>query len=181
MNATHRQSGPPSITDFSADFGNHGKSFGAFAGYGHAFGWLYGGVELEADAGSTGWFHVKDPGGRDFSVQAQGDYGAALRLGYVTREGAVIYLRGGRVRGRFNTKYVKGGNSDAWIDREDTIDGTRYGVGVATPLGEATFLRFDYTTTRYAGMDFTTTQAQADDVGLVHHQHLFRIGIGMRF
>lgn len=181
MNATHRQSGPPSITDFRADFGNHGKSYGAFAGYGHAFGWLYAGVELEADAGNTGWFHVKDPGGRDFSVEARGDYGAALRLGYITREGAVIYVRGDRVRGRFNTKYVKGGNADAWIDREDTIDGVRYGFGVATPLGEATFLRFEFATTRYAGMSFTTTQSQADDVALVHHQHLFRIGLGMRF
>jgi hypothetical protein len=181
MNAVHRQSGPPSVTDFSADFGNHGKAFGAFAGYGHAFGWLYAGVELESDVSNTRWFHVKDPGGRDFSVASKGDYGASLRLGYVTRDGAVIYLRGGRVQGRFNTKYVKGNNSDTWIDREDTIGGVRYGVGMSTPLGEATFLRFDYTTTRYAGMSFITTQSQADEIGLVHHQHLFRLGVGMRF
>ena len=181
MNAVHRQSGPPSVTDFSADFANHGKMFGAFAGYGHAFGWLYAGLELEADAGNTRWIHVKDPGGRDFSVASKGDTGASLRLGYVTRDGAVIYLRGGPVQGRFNTKYVKGGSSDTWIDREDTIGGVRYGVGIAAPLGEATFLRFDYTTTRYAGMSFITTQSQADEVGLVHHQHLFRIGVGMRF
>ncbi len=181
MNATHRQAGPPQVTRFSADFGNHGKSFGAFAGYGHAFGWMYAGVELEADASNVGWFHVKEPGGRDFSVEHKGGYGASLRLGYVTRDGAIIYLRGGRVQGRFITKYVKGGNSDAWVDRNDAIGGTRLGIGVSAPLGQASFLRFDYTTTRYAGMTFTTTQSQADDVGLVHHQHLFRIGVGMRF
>lgn len=181
LDATHRQPGPPPVTQFRADFGNHGLDYGVFAGYGHAFGRLYAGAELEIDASGSGWFHNKQPGGRDFSVEAKGSYGASLRLGYVAHGSALVYLRAGRVRSRFNTEYVKGRNADAWIDRDDTRGGTRFGIGVEAPLSASTFVRFDYTVTRYAAIAFSTTQDKVDDVRFANRQHLFRIGLGMRF
>lgn len=181
LDATHRQPGPPPVTQFRADFGNHGLDYGVFAGYGHAFGRLYAGAELEADASGSGWFHNKQPGGRDFSVEAKGSYGASLRLGCVVHGGALVYLRAGRVRSRFNTEYVKGRNADAWIDRDDTRGGTRFGIGVEAPMSASTFVRFDYTVTRYAAIAFSTTQDKVDDVRFANRQHLFRIGLGMRF
>lgn len=181
MDATHRQPGPPAVTRFDAYFGSRGNLFGAFAGYGHAFGPLYAGIEADADAGGAGWFHAKDPGGRDYSVEDKSGFGASLRLGYATRGGALVYVYGGRVRSRLRTQYVKGHNTSTWIDREGTRGGTRFGLGAEAPLTPSTFVRLDYSTTRYASMAFSTTQEQVDEVRLLHRQQLFRIGLGMRF
>ncbi|HUW53816.1 MAG TPA: outer membrane beta-barrel protein [Rhodanobacter sp.] len=181
LDAVHRQPGPPASTNFRADFGGRGNDIGAFAGYGHAFGPLYAGLELEDDASRTGWRHEKLPDGRDFSVETRGSYGAALRLGYAARSGALIYARAGRVRGRFHTVYVKGENPDAWVSREDNRAGTRLGVGVEAPLSASMFIRLDYTSTRYNAIAFNTTQAKADDLHFANRQQLFRIGLGLRF
>ncbi|MFA6232473.1 MAG: outer membrane beta-barrel protein [Rhodanobacter sp.] len=181
LDAVHRQAGPPASTDFHADFGGRGNDIGAFAGYGHSFGPLYAGLELEDDASHTSWRHEKLPDGRDFSVETRGSYGAALRLGYAARSGALIYARAGRVRGRFHTVYVKGENPDAWVSRDDSRAGTRIGLGVEAPLSASMFVRLDYTTTRYNAVAFSTTQARADDLHFANRQQLFRIGLGLRF
>lgn len=181
MDAVHRQSGPPALTAFSAEFGDRGNVLGAFAGYGRAFGHAYAGIELESDASHAAWEHDKEPGGRDFGVSTRGSYGAAIRLGYATAAGGLVYVRGGRVRGRFQTTYIKGGNASSWVDRTDTRTGTRFGVGLEAPLSPRVFMRMDYTVTRYAAIDFTTTQAAYDEVRFRPHQQMFRLGLGLRF
>lgn len=181
LDAIQRQAEVPPVSDFHTDFGGRGTDFGVFGGYGHAFGRLYAGVELESDGSSTGWYHEKQPGGRQFSVEARGSYGAAIRLGYATAYGALLYLRAGRARGRFNTTYVKGENSDAWVDRNDTRTGNRFGVGIEAQLWKSAFVRLDYAATRYDPIAFTTTQALADQLRFTNWQYLARLGIGMRF
>ena len=181
LDAIQRQSDVPPVTDFHTDFGGHGTNFGVFGGYGHAFGPLYAGVELESDGSGSDWYHDKQPGGRQFSVEGRGSYGASLRLGYATPYGALLYLRAGRARGRFHTIYVKGENPNAWVDRNDTRTGDRFGVGVEAPLWKAAFVRLDYAATRYDAIAFTTTQAQADQLRFTHWQYLARIGVGVRF
>ncbi|MBU6247403.1 MAG: outer membrane beta-barrel protein [Xanthomonadaceae bacterium] len=181
LDAVQRQSEVPTVSDFHADFGGRGTDFGAFAGYGHAFGPLYAGVEIEADASDSGWYHEKQPGGREFSVEGRASYGATLRLGYATRYGALVYLRAGQARARFHTTYIKGESSSAWVDRSDTRHGDRFGIGIETPLWKSAFLRMDYSATRYGAIAFTTTQAKADDLRFANWQYLARIGIGVRF
>ena len=181
LDAVQRQSEVPPVTDLHANFGGRGTDFGAFAGYGHAFGPLYAGVEIESDASDSGWYHEKQPGGRAFSVEGHASYGASLRVGYATGHGALVYLRAGRARARFHTTYIKGENSSAWVDRNDTRTGDRFGVGIEAPLWKATFVRLDYTATRYSAIAFTTTQANADQLRFANWQYLARIGIGVRF
>ncbi len=181
LDAVQRQSEIPPVTDFHANFGGRGMDFGAFAGYGHAFGPLYAGVEVEGDASDSGWYHEKQPGGRDFSVEGRASFGASLRVGYATGYGALVYLRAGRARARFHTSYIKGENPSAWVDRSDTRTGTRFGVGIEAPLWRSAFVRLDYSATRYGAIAFTTTQAQADQLRFANWQYLARIGIGVRF
>ncbi|AND67977.1 hypothetical protein ATSB10_05230 [Dyella thiooxydans] len=181
LDAVQRQAEIPPVTNLRTDFGGRGMDFGAFAGYGHAFGPMYAGVEVEGDASDSGWYHEKQPGGRDFSIEGRASYGASLRLGYATDRGALVYLRAGRVRGRFHTTYVKGENSSAWVDRNDTRRGDRFGIGIEAPLWKAAFVRLDYAATRYDAIAFTTAQAQADQLRFIHWQYLARIGIGVRF
>lgn len=181
LDAVQRQAEVPSVTNFHTNFGGQGTQFGVFAGYGHAFGPLYTGLEIESDASDTGWYHEKQPGGREFSIEGRGSYGASLRLGYATRYGALLYLRAGRVRGRFHTTYIKGQNAAAWVDRNDTRTGSRFGLGMEAPLTKAAFIRLDYTVTHFGAIAFTTAQARADQLHFANWQYLMRIGIGVRF
>lgn len=179
--AVMRQSGAPQETFFQADFGGRGLDLGAFAGYGRHWGAFYAGIELEADASDSLWEHLRLPQGRQFSVEARSSDGASLRLGYATRGGALLYLRGGVVRGRFVTLYQKGQDPDAWIDRDDTLSGTRIGLGIEAPISRRLFIRLDYTSTTYESVGFTTTHQRADELSFRNRQHLARLGLGVRF
>ena len=44
-------------------------------------------------------------GGRDFSAEKTGSYGASLRIGYVVDNGSLLYGQVGAVQTRFNTTY----------------------------------------------------------------------------
>lgn len=181
LDAVMRQNEVPTETDFHANFGGRGLDFGAFAGYGHTWGPVYLGLELEADASESSWRHERLPEGRQYSVESRSSDGVSLRLGYATRGGALLYVRGGAVRGRFRTLYEKGGNPDAWVDRDDTLSGSRFGVGLEAPLGSHLFLRLDYTSTVYDAMGFTTIHERSDEIRFRNRQHLARLGFGFRF
>ena len=181
LDAIQRQAEVPQVTQFRTDFGGRGTQFGAFAGYGHRFGPVYAGIEVESDADNMAWYHEKQPGGRTFSTEWRGSYGASLRLGYATRYGGLLYLRGGRIKARFATTYVKGENASAWVDRNDTRNGSRFGVGMDVPLTKAVFVRLDYSVTHFGAIAFTTTQARADQLHFANWQYLMRIGAGVRF
>lgn len=181
LDAVMRQSSTPTRTDFHANFGGRGLDFGAFGGYGRTWGPVYLGLELEADASESQWRHEREPQGRKFGVEARSSHGAALRLGYATRGGALLYVRAGAVRGRLRTLYEKGGNPEAWVDRDDTRSGHRIGVGLEAPLTANLFLRLDYTSTVYDPVDFTTAHERADELRFRNRQNLARLGFGFRF
>ena len=169
---------------YSGQFGALGGTYGFFAGYGIALDRWYAGLELEADESRVGWQHLRETagsGGRDFSVDKKSDYGVALRLGYSLDNGALVYGRVGAVRGRFDTTWVRGSNTAAHVDRSDTLDGVRFGVGAEIPIGREGFLRLDYSRTRYEDYGFLTTHATPDQMAFENRESLFRIGLGFRF
>lgn len=173
---------------FAGDFAFTGFTGGVFTGYGLTFGQVYVGLEAEADAANFGWYQQRDTeggGGRDFSVERRGSYGGGVRVGYVLPNGALLYGRVGAVQTRFNTMYNKGASMGAWINRSDTLAGTRVGVGAEIPASENAFVRMDYSYTRYDdAVGFVTTQgggANADTMNFDNRESLARLGLGYRF
>ena len=182
--ATHYHGGPPAYNDpLQADFGASGMTSGLYLGYGHTFDRIYVGIEFEAEPSQVQWKHdrvTSGSGGRDFSVRKQESYGSSLRAGYVLANGAMVYGRYGAVNTKFNTQYQRG-NSDL-VDREDSIAGTRVGMGVELPVNKAAFWRLDYSVTQYAATpEFSTPGATPDVVSMTNREYLFRIGLGVRF
>lgn len=186
LTGTHNDSGGGPYA-FTGDFANPGFTGGFFTGYGHTFDQIYVGLELDAEASNLGWYHNRQTGGdsdggRDFSVEKRGGYGAALRVGYVLDNGSLLYGRIGAVRTRFNTSYVKGGSSANWIDRSDTLSGSRFGLGAEIPATDNAFVRMDYSYTRYDDpVSFVTTHANADSMRFENSEILVRLGLGFRF
>jgi outer membrane protein W len=174
--------------DFTGEFANSGFSGGIFTGYGYTFDQVFVGLELDGDAANFGWYHDRETGGgggRDFSVEKTGSYGATLRIGYVVDNGSLLYGQVGAVQTRFNTTYNKGNSAANWIDRSDTRNGTRFGLGAEIPATESTFIRMDYSYTRYGdSADFITTHdggANPDAMSFENSENLFRLGLGFRF
>jgi hypothetical protein len=174
--------------DFTGDFANSGFTGGFFAGYGHTFSQVYVGLELDAEASNLAWNHNRETGGgggREFAVEKRGSYGAGLRVGYVLDNGGLLYGRIGAVQTRFNTLYNKGAGVANWIDRSDTLDGTRIGFGAEIPASDSAFVRMDYSYTNYTdSVDFVTTHnggANPDDMHFENSESLVRLGLGFRF
>ena len=172
---------------FSGDFANSGFAGGFFAGYGWTYKQLYAGLELDTEAANYGWYHDRSNpggGGRDFSVEKRGSYGGGLRIGYVLANGGLLYGRIGVVQTRFNTVYNKGNNQASWIDRTDTQDGRRVGLGAEIPASQNAFVRMEYSYTTYNAYGFVTTQdggANPDNMNFSNHESLARLGLGFRF
>jgi len=170
---------------FTGDFAHSGFTGGFFAGYGHTFNRVYVGLELEAEAANFAWEHDRETeggGGRDFAVEKRGGYGASLRVGYALPNGGLLYGRVGAVETRFNTIYNRGNNTGNWINRSDTLDGTRFGLGAEIPASENSFVRMDYSYTRYSDeVNFVTEQTAPDDMSFDNSESLVRLGLGFRF
>lgn len=168
--------------DFNGDFGhNAGVTGGAFAGWGTTWQRWYGGLEATAESSTADWTHVKAPEGRNFSVEKKDTYGLGLRGGYQLPSGTLLYARADRVRTRFNTTWVKGGNRNNDVDRDDRMHGTRYGVGADIPATRSLFVRLDYSHTDYDDYGFTTEHSNADTMNFDNSGSLFRLGLGARF
>ncbi len=176
----HNDSGGTS--DFYGDFG-HAAGFtgGTFAGWGARWGRWYGGVEATAETSTADWTHRREPTGRNFSVEKQETWGFGLRGGYQLASGALLYVRTDRVRTRFGTRWSKGGNRSADIDRDDRVDGNRIGVGAQLPLTRTLFMRLDYSYTDYDDYGFVTTHGQPDSMRFENGETLFRLGLGTLF
>lgn len=175
---THNDSGGTST--FSGDFADEANvNLGGFLGYGKTFDRWYLSIEAETDASNTDWRHERSPEGRDFSVDKKGSFGLGARLGYLLDNGTLIYARAGAVKTRFNTVWVKGGNRDNDVERDDHIWGNRLGLGAEVPLTSDVSIRFDYTHTNYDSYDFTTSHAQADTMEFDNEETLFRVGLSV--
>lgn len=168
--------------DFVGDFG-HAANFGGgvFAGWGELWNRWYLGLEATAEVSHGDWTHVRDPNGRNFSVEKKDGYGLGLRGGYQLRSGTLLYVRADRLRSRFTTEWSKGGNRDNDIDRDDRRHGNRFGVGADMPVTRALFMRMDYSVTDYDDYGFTTEHASPDSMAFANSETLFRLGLGARF
>lgn len=167
---------------FTGDFGdNSGFTGGVFAGIGNSWNRWYLGLEAELEASDADWKHIRDPNGRNFDVARKNGYGLGLRGGYQLDNGTLLYVRAGRVRSRFATGWVKGGNPDNDIDRDDTVSGNRFGVGADIPATRSLFLRLDYSHTDYEDYGFTTSHGSSDSMNFDTSEALFRLGLGARF
>lgn len=170
---------------FTGDFARTGFTGGVFAGYGHTHNQIYVGLELEAEAANFGWEHERTTGGaggRDFAAEKRGGYGGSLRVGYVLPNGSLLYGRIGQVQTRFNTIYNRGSNSAKWVNRSDSLDGTRVGVGAEIPASRNVFVRMDYSYTRYNDpVHFVTEQTNPDNMSFDNVESMARLGLGYRF
>jgi outer membrane immunogenic protein len=90
-------------------------------------------------------------------------------------------VRADRVQTRFGTRWLKGGNRSADIDRDDRVDGNRIGVGAQLPLTRTLFTRLDYSYTEYDDYGFTTTHGQPDSMRFKNSETLFRLALGAFF
>ncbi len=174
--------------DFTGEFAQSGFAGGFFAGYGYTFRQLYVGVELDVEAANFGWGHDRTTGGgggRDFAVDRRGGYGAGLRAGYVLPNGSLLYAQAGPVHRRVNTLYNKGASAASWVNQSDSIAGTRVGIGAEIPASQNTFLRLDYSYTRYDNkIEILTTQgggANADAMSFSNSEGMARLSFGYRF
>lgn len=186
LSGLHRDQGTGPYA-FNADFADHGFTPGIFLGYGINWQRLLVALELEGEVTSLQWEHDRETsggGGRDFSVEVRETIGAGLKLGYILDSGTVFYVRGGAVRTDFTTTWRKGNNRDKDIERDDKLNGLRFGVGTEVPLTESSFIRLDYTHTTYESYDFVTTHgdgSNSDEMSFDHTTDLVRLGIGTRF
>jgi len=166
---------------FTGDFANAGFNGGIFTGYGYTFEQVYVGLELDAGASNFGWYHVREtgsPGGRDFSAEKTGSYGASLRIGYVVDSGSLLYGQVGPVQTRFNAHYNVGGNV---TDLSNTRNGTRIGFGAEIPAAENAFIRMDYSHTHYGDPVYFVSANNKDAMSFESSESLFRLGLGFRF
>lgn len=180
---TGESTGGQTTSRLAGNFGAHnGYTGGVFVGYRYAFArnWMVA-LEGELEDSSSDWSRQRSPGGRQFSVDKHDTTGLALRVGYRLDDGSVLYVRGGPVRTRFDTTWLKGDDPANYVDRDDRVSGERYGVGADMPLGQRLFLRMEYTFTRYDDYVFVTSQGSADTVNFDNAESMFRFGIGAVF
>lgn len=186
LSGLHRDQGMGPY-DFNAEFADHGFTPGVFAGYATNWHRFLLALELEGEVTSLDWQHERNTnggGGRDFSVEVGETFGAAIKLGYILNSGTVIYIKGGPVRTEVTTQWQKGNNRNLDIERKDTLEGIRVGLGAEIPMTRKSFIRLDYTHTNYESYDFLTAHgagANSDEMSFDTSTNLFRLGLGIRF
>lgn len=169
-------------SEFIGDFGNNsGFTGGVFAGLGHSWNRWYLGLEGEVESSTSDWNHIRQPNGRNFNVEMKNTHGLSLRGGYQLTGGTLLYAKAGVVRTRFNSDWVKGGNRDNDIDRDDTVSGNRFAVGADIPATRSLFVRLDYAYTDYDSYGFETSHGNTDTMTFDNSTSLFRLGFGGRF
>ena len=176
----HQEEGTTSV--FSGDFaGQDGLAGGVFLGYGITHQKWHFAIEADVETSGADWKHVREPNGRNFSVEKKGSYGLAGRVGYQLDNGSLVYFRAGKVKSKFNTDWTKGNNSEADIERDDNVWGNRFGVGTELPLTDHVSVRFDYSYTDYESYHFTTAHGKPDTMKFDNDEALFRVGISVNF
>jgi len=172
----------PGTYNFWADFGNNtGFSSGLFAGVGYSAQSTYLGLEVETEGSSAEWDHERGPTGRDFGLKKKSGIGLGLRMGYQLRNGTLLYISGSRVKTRFITSWIKGGNVSNDIERDDKVYGMRFGIGADIPTSRNVFIRTSYTFTDYEPYRFVTQHGNFDDMTFDNSETLYRLGLGVRF
>ncbi|QID16431.1 outer membrane beta-barrel protein [Nitrogeniibacter mangrovi] len=166
-----------------ATFGNQSTALDLFAGIDTTFGRLYVGAEIDLATSDFGWAHdrvVSGPGGRDFSLDRKGSYGAGLRLGYRLTPGAMIYGRIGEERAKFDARYARGNATP--VQFAEYRHGTRLGLGTEMALGTRGFFRIEYSEIDFGTFRFIAPpQANGDQVRYEAHESRVDMAWGVRF
>lgn len=167
--------GPRGMGTLTADFGDHGAIYGAFAGYDYSFGSWFSGVEVDIDKGHMDWDH-DNSGGRFFRVTRKESYGIGLRGGYEQDSGVQYYGRTGLAFTRFDTDYQTASNTN--FETDEFALGFRFGGGIEAPVDSASFVRMDYGYTTYEDYNFTVPSGTDN---FHNGEVLMRLGLGYRF
>ena len=176
------QGGAPDPSTFEGQFGYHGGVLsGVFMGGDLSLANFRIGIEGEYAGNHASWDHVRSPTGRSFGVDLREETAYSARLGYELASGTLLYARYGLARARFVTSWLKGGNRDNDVERDDRKTGRRWGIGMELPLGEHGLLRSEYIYTRYDDYAFTTSHGAADTMSFDHRVSTFRVGVGINF
>ena len=86
----------------------------------------------------------------------------------------------GQMQTRFNTFYSRGAGTP--VNQSDNLDGTRVGLGAEIPASRNTFVRMDYSYTRYNdALTVSPSQPTADIMRFDNTETLARLGLGYRF
>ncbi|GAA0282661.1 hypothetical protein GCM10009127_25080 [Alteraurantiacibacter aestuarii] len=165
--------GPRLIGSNTADFGGTGESYGAAIGYGVTTGIVYFGLEGEAMLGGPDWVHASD---RMFAVEKKDSFGIAARLGLVTGESDLLYVRLGMNAASLRTRYDFAPDSYRDSDRKT---GLGFGLGMDASAGERGFVRFEYVMSSYGDYDVPAGGGNIDNFSSSESQ--FRLGGGVRF
>ena len=161
-----------------ADYADDGVTGGAFAGYGQTFGAFFIAAEVEAELSDHNFDLDRQGGGRQVQLEKQDSYGAALRLGLVVQQAALVYARVGAVATEFQIDYATGGGRT--LAQQERLLGVRFGGGLELPATEDIFVRLDYTYTDYEGDDIAFGGMGQTDL-FDSAESLFRLGVGYRF
>ena len=161
------------------EYADEGAGAGLFAGYGRSFGRWYAGIEADAEDVATDIYHRKDKAdSRTLHLARERAYGVSLRGGYRLAGGDLLYLRLGRVRGKFDTYYTLNDAPQNAVDTTLEQDGTRYGVGTDVVAGAHLFIRMDYSHTDYDGF---VADLITDREAMTPAESYFRLGLGWQF
>lgn len=169
-------------TNLTAGFGDNGATWGLLGGFGKTFGNWYAALEAEGQPSELRWSFDRAtpnpdlPSQRQFSVEKHLTYGLGGRLGYVAADRALFYGRVGAVRTEFTTRYLQQG--ELFADRDDNLNGVRFGGGVELQGSRGVFIRLDYSWTTYEDLDIPV---QTGDENFDHDENLFLVGTGVRF
>lgn len=172
-----------SATD-TGPMGDIGLTWGMFLGYNFMVSqhWLVA-PELEVERSDASWYHTKDKSDANTASSSKGDsLGLGLRVGYEGQSGSVIYGRLGQVRTDVHTYYGENAVPAGAYNQDNTLTGTRYGVGTDIPAGNNLFVRMDYTYTDYPSFTAvyqTTGGPVAEQVTV--DETMFRLGAGWKF
>jgi opacity protein-like surface antigen len=165
--------GPRGPGSNTADFGDHGASYGAAIGYGALIDNLYIGIEANGQLDGPDWQHTAS---RVFSLEEKDRIGLAGRLGYVLPGRDLAYGRFGIVSTNFRTRYDHGGLNYAEDDRQT---GLEFGLGIDAAAGRRGFIRMEYVLISYGDKDIPTGSGDFDNFSTSESQ--VRIGGGVRF
>lgn len=165
--------GPRGPGGNTADFGDHGASAIAVAGYGFLAGSVYLGLEAEAALAGPDWLHSAD---RVFSMDKRNALGISARVGWATQRDDLVYGRFGLSSTDFRSDYTHQANAFSGKDRRT---GLATGFGVETSAGSRGFLRAEYVITSYDDYDVPTGGGNFDNFSANETQ--FRFGGGIRF
>ncbi len=157
-----------------ADFGGFGQAIGLFGGYRADFGGLELGVEIEGELGNADWEHAAD---RAFSVSRNNSFGVGMMIGRETRNGVLLYGRGGIAVTEFETSYSLRGSTTEISDYEL---GPRLALGAEFPIGNGVSGRLEYAYTNYDDyLIGAQTGGSADD--FANSEAMARFGVVYEF